>query len=924
MQSFVGWSRGSGRQGPVLAPSVKYSRDINLDSEIAAIDAAIPSTYVEVVAGAGCSGRLQTAIDTTLANGGHVHIVGDSGNYDALFDSDVSIHGKIKITAKEGITLKPSGTFSYDGIFFDNDNRGGTWATSATAPFGSELDSNQPQDGNYGWYYDSDIILDNLVVDCDKSAARVTRFVAANRIVYRKCQFTDSGQAIIADQGISGRYIINCDISDSGRGESTHEPYLGSVNYSLPPRVCGKSHWLYNTFTNCGDDAIGCVFTGRIAEEGADSDCWYSLTNWHSGYHPICTIIGNIISGTTQANGIKITFVPGMSMDVIVEGNTIDDTSFCAVQIRNASSINDTSCMPYPHVPDGNIRVDIKDNNFSDWGTAWNDGVKYWIDTGSGYSEYQATTCSSERALDRGAGFYSAVFVRSPYGLAGDVSFSGNSFTSGVGPALYNSTGRIKQDSDNEFNGFVHVPQECGIEDGTIPEIADILVSANHIKGAEDKAWTLSYTYTPAVLTLRQSSQTENYKVTVYPVGAVVDSVDGAVYTVEPGHSFWVGDKVLRNPGVDDDYSGTDTVQSTTATTITMGSSVTGSADDLLVNMGADTGTVSPNFDGSTMRIYSDIRGISSIANSEITCGAGGTFEYYHKGGGDAWELVRTDADVIVSVVDGHASNGTNYYLPDFGTTGDGVFQDRNAIRAAILALNETEGTLFGFPGDLYYCSTDIGIYASNVTLNWRESTITGGGEWEFNGDSGIDNDYSEVRDNCHFLNAHLREEFDHSCPGGVVLAWCSDSTIQNVHRKGTASAGIRLKVCNACTVSNCSVTGGRDAGAGTEIIAVLVWLSNDCIIEDCVLDGDGLPFLYALQIKGGDDNIVRRCTVQNSIDGPTVDSEYCFRDRGDSPFEASASSGATYPFTHPGCGEYDPWLCPDDRRASNRTQFVD
>lgn len=484
------------KQGPILAPGVTSTRHINLDAEITAIEAAIPANTIDIPAGAGCDTAIQTAIGGALAGGGTIRIVPNAGDYIALFDSEVSIHGKIKITAVDGIIIRPSAAFIYTNILFDNANRGGVWATPGTAPFGTELDPNQPQTPPNGWYYDSDIILENLVVECQRAAARVARFICVNRLIYKNCTFKESGEAIIADQGVHNRFIIDCVIEDSGRGGSTLTPYLGNVGSNKPPRVQENAHWLYNTFTRCGDDAIGNIMGGRIEEEGADSDCWFDCIYWPNGYWPFNVIVGNTISGITQGTGIKNSFVPGMAADTIIEANTISEIASSSISLRSYSSLNTGACLPYPHVPDSTLRVDIRNNEFSSWGQQWNNGISYWIDNGLSYELFVAQTCASERALARDAGFYSSIFVREPYSLAGEIAITNNVFNAQVGPALYNFWGSAMLD-DNTYNNFVNSPQSCGSPTpGTITEITDILVSNKYLRDLVDKNWALTYTYT--------------------------------------------------------------------------------------------------------------------------------------------------------------------------------------------------------------------------------------------------------------------------------------------------------------------------------------------------------------------------------------------------------------------------------------------
>lgn len=174
-----------------------------------------------------------------------------------------------------------------------------------------------------------------------------------------------------------------------------------------------------------------------------------------------------------------------------------------------------------------------------------------------------------------------------------------------------------------------------------------------------------------------------SYTVTAYPPGAVVVSVSTTTVTVDAGHGFVAGDKYLANPGTNDTFSGTDDVQSVTATTIVMGQDQSAilSAGDVLVNLGPDTGTSAPNYDGSGATIYSDMDGGTAIPNSRVTCDSEGGYEYFTSGQ-RLWELVRDSSGSPVAAIKGAVkgvispSSSTDNGVARFdGTTGE-IVQD--------------------------------------------------------------------------------------------------------------------------------------------------------------------------------------------------------------------------------------------------------
>jgi hypothetical protein len=408
---------------------------------------------VEVKAGSGCSDCLQTAIDEYLKEGGTINIVADGGTTVCEFDKTVKVYGNTKVTAAPGVTLEPSTTFAYDSIMFSNKHRGGRELTEALP--GMILDPQVPATTGYGNYYDSNIILENLVFKLNRRAKRSCRFVAANNVVYKNITVTESGGAAISDVGCTNRYCIGSTFIDSGRGSTTFTDYMGSVKHDHPPRARGDAYWFYNTFINGGDDAIGNIGEGIPPTQYDPTTCWYDRIAYPEGWHPFCAIVGNTIIGITQSSGIKLSFIPGFGFDALIEDNVIDGgISFNAIQIKNLGDIRHGTC-PLPETaPDGKMRVDIVGNTFSDFGSSWNDGIWYWADTGSGYEKYIAETCEDTRASERSDGFYSGIFIRSELSKAGEVLIRKNTFTAGTGYAVYNNDSAVYLE-DNTYNNFV-------------------------------------------------------------------------------------------------------------------------------------------------------------------------------------------------------------------------------------------------------------------------------------------------------------------------------------------------------------------------------------------------------------------------------------------------------------------------------------
>src|SRR5574340_904968 len=124
-----------------------------------------------------------------------------------------------------------------------------------------------------------------------------------------------------------------------------------------------------------------------------------------------------------------------------------------------------------------------------------------------------------------------------------------------------------------------------------------------------------------------------SYTVTVYPVGAQASATSsGATITVRAGHGFAAGDKFIKSDGTA--FSGTDTVQSVTATSIVMGTSHSITSGDVLINLGPDGGTSTPAYTASPIKIYNDMAGSGTeITNSTVTTNPSGEYGYWHDRG---------------------------------------------------------------------------------------------------------------------------------------------------------------------------------------------------------------------------------------------------------------------------------------------------
>lgn len=127
--------------------------------------------------------------------------------------------------------------------------------------------------------------------------------------------------------------------------------------------------------------------------------------------------------------------------------------------------------------------------------------------------------------------------------------------------------------------------------------------------------------------------------VRVLPRGAQVNGSQSATsaVTVWPGHGITTGAKVM----VALDPARYFTAGTVTATSIPVASgTVTVTDGEALVNLGADTGLTSPNYDDATVPIYSSADTTTALTPSGVTSnGSTGKYEYWSTER-FVWELV--------------------------------------------------------------------------------------------------------------------------------------------------------------------------------------------------------------------------------------------------------------------------------------------
>lgn len=233
------------------------------------------------------------------------------------------------------------------------------------------------------------------------------------------------------------------------------------------------------------------------------------------------------------------------------------------------------------------------------------------------------------------------------------------------------------------------------------------------------------------------------YKVTAYETGGIVStSQTSTTINLDAGHGFAIGDKVLIRPGTSNLYSA-EAISATGATSITFPTFAPAVVvGDIIINLGADTGSTSPAYDASGVTIYSDMDGGVPIANSTVTASATGSYAYFYQTA-NIWELIRDGSGTPVgaslslmgtvlgtpaSVVDNAIVrfDGTTGQLIQGYTSGSPTISDTGAMTIpTTLAVTQsaTVGTTLGvtgkitgggeleLDGDLNHDGTNIGFY---------------------------------------------------------------------------------------------------------------------------------------------------------------------------------------------------------------------
>jgi hypothetical protein len=202
-----------------------------------------------------------------------------------------------------------------------------------------------------------------------------------------------------------------------------------------------------------------------------------------------------------------------------------------------------------------------------------------------------------------------------------------------------------------------------------------------------------------------------------------------------------------------------------------------------------------------------------------------------------------------------------------FGADPTGSADSAAAFEAAEGAMPNGGLILGAGPNATYKISSDVTIETSYITVDLQWATLIGGYRFLFDGDSGVNGDWSDALYGVHFRNAMIgtANTFANTTRG-PSFNFCLYSGMENIIKRGftiTAFNISRSKYCYAKNIINEGSLLTDDA------IGILSWLSDYSYIENChVRDGS---FIFGIQFKGGVGNTAIHCSVEDQRDSWTI-----------------------------------------------------
>lgn len=261
--------------------------------------------------------------------------------------------------------------------------------------------------------------------------------------------------------------------------------------------------------------------------------------------------------------------------------------------------------------------------------------------------------------------------------------------------------------------------------------------------------------------------------------------------------------------------------------------------------------------------------------------------------------------------------------LVQFGADPTGKRDSSDALIQAVKAASRTKVPIVAKESDVYRIDSNVNLYESDVIIDLKNALVTGHGTIVFDGDSGIDGNWSKAIRNVHVRNVRFGNGRG-SQTKAVRFLYCVDSSMSNVTRHSYGDTGVEMFFCKRTVFSNVTSHGGKDQAshASQGAIAALMLHCEDCTFDSVkAIEG---PFITGIQVKGGSGNKVMNCSISNVVSGRFVKvMRYGFYNRGDAPWSASPTPGLQrHGYSYPYAG--GAWSSPDPGRATVGTKYVD
>lgn len=370
----------------------------------------------------------------------------------------------------------------------------------------------------------------------------------------------------------------------------------------------------------------------------------------------------------------------------------------------------------------------------------------------------------------------------------------------------------------------------------------------------------------------------KNYRVVVLPPGAMVSAGSASTtIAVHRGHGFSANQKLIVNT----DTSRYRIVQSVDSESIEVDEAVSVAKDDLLVNLGTDSGVELPNYDGSGLQIYADPAYEDAFTDQTVQTNSFGRARYWHRNI-VRWELVVSGSEPVAVYTD--TGSRTEQYgmrrADDHYTSGTGTEDDPYLGWAGAVA--ENTRTIFS-PNAFYGLASELTIPAG--------ATLEGGGPSSviiFTADNVAITNATDAGDiTLRDLKVDAQGDTFFATPRNTfefVQGQGQNYIFENLHVTDATKAGIRMEgesgvktncVVRGCTVTDCDrhgiefstgtthsqIVGNYVEGNNVTTLGAQIYCS-DTDVDHCTVTGN--------VVIDGNDNGIRVlgnfCAVSNNV----------------------------------------------------------